>query len=411
MDESRSNHGNHTVTLTVLELFALLIPAFIAASIPQYGYLPSDFFSHLLLLSVVSMIVVVVTELWTLKLAGSAAIVIHFLYWFFLHYPLAAASPLPTLVATVLLLRTWRKASPAVAFTISALLIYSILRSGNGGIAWGTTIPGKASGTVVAEAAIVILLMGVGITLLRAITSVERLMEQRSELNSTVDHLSAANVGFQRIVQSIAEKTKQEERERITRDIHDSIGYTVSNVIVMLDAAVGLVERDPQRATKIMKDARAQADRGHREIRKALHTLRALEDADIFGLRSLERVTTAFSEATGVSVLVDFGNMRQQYDGIIESAIYRFVQEGMTNAFRHGKATRIETRMFQTDSEIIVNLTDNGNGADQIEEGIGIIGMRERMSQVDGTISFENSEHGFRICARIPCRSETRVKV
>jgi len=328
------------------------------------------------------------------------------IYWYFLHYPLSSATLVPLLAAIALILRAWRGSSVGMATVVSVVLVLLVVQGRAGGIAWGDVVAEKPIAAVTAEGAILIIVSGLAGMLRQSIDEFEEFSQRQQHLSSTIDHLTVANVGFQRVVQDIAEKTKQEERERITRDIHDSIGYTVSNLIVMLDAATGLVRSDPDRAVEIMQSARTQADRGHAEIRRALHILRTLQDTDIYGLRNLDRITSAFSDATGVDVTVDFGNLKHRYDGMIESAIYRFVQEGMANAFRHGKATRIETRMFQTEREIVVSVEDNGVGAEKIVEGIGIVGMRERLSQVDGTISFENNSQGFRITARIPSNNE-----
>lgn len=392
--------------MVAVEVIAILAAGVLSRYVPQYEHLPAAYHSHVSILTLVTIALFVMAELWPRPPIVLTLLFFELIYWYFLHYPLSSATLVPLLAASALILRAWRGTPVGTATGVTVVLVLLVVQGRAGGIAWDGVVSEKHAAAVTAESAILILVSGLAGMLRRTIDEFEQFSNRQQHLSSTIDHLTVANVGFQRVVQDIAEKTKQEERERITRDIHDSIGYTVSNLIVMLDAATGLVRSDPDRAIEIMQSARTQADRGHGEIRRALHILRTLQDTDIYGLRNLDRITSAFSDATGVDVTVDFGNLKHRYDGMIESAIYRFVQEGMANAFRHGKATRIESRMFQTEREIVVSVEDNGLGAEEIVEGIGIVGMRERLCQVDGTISFESNSQGFRITARIPNNSE-----
>jgi signal transduction histidine kinase len=119
---------------------------------------------------------------------------------------------------------------------------------------------------------------------------------------------------------------------------------------------------------------------------------------------------TAFENATGVRVRVEFGNIPfSLQDDVSEFAIH-MIQEGMANALSHGKATSIHLLFWLNDSELIINLYDNGIGSDHVEEGIGLSGMHERLVQLGGSLMVGNLPEGFQITARIPYPLREKAK-
>ena len=78
------------------------------------------------------------------------------------------------------------------------------------------------------------------------------------------------------------------------------------------------------------------------------------------------------------------------------------MQEGLTNAFRHGRATKIEVQFWATTELLTINILDNGMGAFKFNKGMGISGMEERLSRIGGTLEAGNISDGFQISAFIP---------
>ncbi len=385
-------------------LQALALAGVVAAVLlgSSFAYLPEEYRTQVVFCAAITLVGVFTTHLLDGSVPRTVTLAAAFLLWYLVAYPEAQTIYGQVFGALALLLGAWTATPTGVAVATTGAWIVASVSLSSGGIVWGSLVAERSAVAYLASIAIPLVSVTLLWTLRESSRRAHLVQSNNRQLSRAVEHLTSANVGFQEMVKSLAERTKQEERDRITRDIHDSIGYTVSNVIVMLDAAAGLVHSDPDKAAEIMVAAREQANRGHAETRRTLHILRALEEAEIFGIRNLARIAALFTEATGAKVEVDFGNIRPRYDGMIESAIYRFVQEGMTNSFRHGNATHIAISMFQGDGRLVVTVEDNGVGAPQISEGIGIVGMRERMSQVGGEINFENGKRGFRVTARIP---------
>ncbi len=222
-------------------------------------------------------------------------------------------------------------------------------------------------------------------------------------LSSALNSLASVNVGFQQYSQDVEERSKQEERKRVTRDIHDIMGYALTNLSILLDTAIGLLPENPARVHSILLRGREQIDTAHNEVRKALHALRSLEQTQAHGTRNVLRIGNQFEEASNLQVEVDLGNSRSTYGSSTDSAIYSFVQEGLTNALRHGSATHVEVRLWQIDRSIIGTIRDNGVGAENVEEGIGFLGMRERLSQLSGWLDWESVPTvGFLLRCQIP---------
>jgi signal transduction histidine kinase len=99
------------------------------------------------------------------------------------------------------------------------------------------------------------------------------------------------------------------------------------------------------------------------------------------------------------------GNLPWSYGRKLDGVLFRIVQEGLTNAFRHGKATRVRINLWQTEGEILLSILDNGRGivpGTDVTDGIGLAGMRERLSEYGGEIRLGPVEDGFELAATIP---------
>jgi len=207
---------------------------------------------------------------------------------------------------------------------------------------------------------------------------------------------------------NIAEiKAYTDERNRITRELHDELGYTLTNLIMMMEAgAVFLKNEDRHELNNLFTEARFLAENALEETRKTLHFLRQEEKPTAHGPNAIQELVDVFAESTKIEVNVHYGNLSWSFGERIDSAIRRFIQEGMTNAFRHGKATRITIYFWQTKNAIEISIRDNGAGAVEIKEGIGMIGMKERIEKLSGSVLAYNVVDGFELFASIPFKEQ-----
>jgi signal transduction histidine kinase len=226
-----------------------------------------------------------------------------------------------------------------------------------------------------------------------------------SRSEETVRSLMKANVDFQLYANNIESESTVKERNRITRELHDMIGYSLTNVIVMMKAGKVLARKDPGELDTLFEKVGDQAEEALSRTRQILHLLRDSQGAEFIGLQAVSRLVRNFGSATNMETEVSFGNLDMSMGRNLDAVIFHVVQEGLTNAFRHGKATRIRVVMWHTESEIRVTVHDNGRGIEGgavITEGIGFSGMRERLSVYGGTIEPRNVADGFELRAVIP---------
>ncbi len=252
------------------------------------------------------------------------------------------------------------------------------------------------------------------VMLIAGITLLDRYREQIvghvrtvRNLESTVANLSTANIAFQSYADNLETESAEKERNRITAELHDTIGYTLTNVIVMMQAGRILLEDDPNALGAILDRVGEQSDDALTDVRQTLHKMRSIERPEPKGLEAIYRLTRAFEGATGISVEVNRGNIPPSLGNRLDTLLFRLVQEALTNAFRHGEATTVAVFFWRSDEEIRVSVRDNGTGITaetEIEEGIGLKALRERLREFGGTLHARGLDTGFELEVRIPFR-------
>lgn len=235
----------------------------------------------------------------------------------------------------------------------------------------------------------------------------EALVERSSRivsLEQAFQQLTDSNLGLQLYASNAETESAGRERARITRELHDSVGYALTNIGMMMKAARVLMDRDREKLAQMIDETQATANEALHEARRILYRLRSVEDETYQGMWAISRLVKAYQLATDVDVEVHYGNIEWSLGRRIDRAFYRFVQEGLTNAYRHGGASRVRITMWMGNDEVVMQIWDNGRGAQVIKEGIGLAGMRERMRDVGGSVSAGNTPDGFEVTARMPWR-------
>lgn len=225
-------------------------------------------------------------------------------------------------------------------------------------------------------------------------------------LRNTVEELSAANVGYSTFTQLSRHQAASEERNRITREIHDGIGYTLTSIIMLSEVASDKVFNAPEEVSKALNSIKIQSKTGLYDTRRALRMLRTAEEGLPKGMAAIKKMVTVFQNATSINVKIEV----YAKIGVIEHSshfltIYRFIQEGLTNAFRHGNANEVIIRFQQNEGWLHVIVKDDGRGTKMIQEGIGLQGMRERIEELGGDLSYSSST-GFSVNVSIPTKED-----
>ncbi|WP_211227830.1 sensor histidine kinase [Spirochaeta cellobiosiphila] len=217
-----------------------------------------------------------------------------------------------------------------------------------------------------------------------------------------IKNLANANSGLQQYVNLAEEKSIIKERMNITRELHDTVGYTLTNLLMMLEASTDLIHTDARKLESLLNKALGIIKTGHKDIRQVLYTLRKTKPREYSSIDSIQNLTRIFTESTGITVNVRYGNLPWRLNKELDHVIFRLLQEGMTNSLTHGNALQIDVYFQLLNDFISVVIEDNGKGSHTVTEGIGISGMKERVEKVGGYLTYGNTITGFAIKANIP---------
>jgi signal transduction histidine kinase len=196
------------------------------------------------------------------------------------------------------------------------------------------------------------------------------------------------------------------ERRRLARELHDETGQTLTSVLLGLQAIIEAP--DCEYAVAEAERLRGLVTQALQDVRRLAVELRpkALDD---FGLLpALKRLGSGFSEQTGIRVEVESFLGERRLPSEIETALYRIVQESLTNVVKHARASSVSVLVTRKSGSVIAVIEDDGRGFDAGTgrgEGLGLMGMEERVALLDGRLQIESSEGaGTTIVAEVPLR-------
>lgn len=237
---------------------------------------------------------------------------------------------------------------------------------------------------------------------------------QKAE-NTRVQQLNAQLQESYRQLQDYADKTEHmaelRERNRLAREIHDTLGHTLTGIIMTTDASLVLMDAAPDQAKQQLRLANQTAREGLNDVRRSIKALRpdALESRNLD--EALENTIEKFCLTTAAKV--DYTQAAGELDFAPdeEEAVYRVIQESLTNAVRHGKARNIQVRLDRTGDELTITVTDDGAGMPPGRpEGFGLRHMRERLELLHGSLTYGNRPaaegQGFTLSARLRLRKK-----
>ncbi|MCG8477604.1 MAG: sensor histidine kinase [Spirochaetales bacterium] len=225
----------------------------------------------------------------------------------------------------------------------------------------------------------------------------------REQLRESLLRLTTVNIEYQNYAVAAEQRGTEEERQRITRDIHDTVGYTMTNIIMMTKACEQLIDHDHELLRRLLADAREQCQDALAETRQTLQALRAIKTPTVDFPKQVWKTVRTFQLATGVHVDLEFRNLPRIESPSIRGILHRTVQEGLTNSFRHGHATTVSVLFWYDGRGLSVLIHDDGTGSPKVQEDIGIGGMRERVEPLGGTVqAYSPPGGGFVVRAWIP---------
>lgn len=201
--------------------------------------------------------------------------------------------------------------------------------------------------------------------------------------------------------------TREEERRRLRRDLHDGLGSALTSVTFRLDAATNLLDSDPAAVRTLLKELKTQMQASIADIRRLVYNLRP-PILDEWGLVAALREQVAQYQLNAVQVILHAPETFPALPAAIEVAAYRITLEALANVVRHAHATTCTISLNTSSETLTVEIKDNGVGLlPRHHAGVGISAMYERASELGGSCIVESIENtGTRVYARLPLLEE-----
>ena len=244
---------------------------------------------------------------------------------------------------------------------------------------------------------------------------IERLYSTKLEAQKLYDKLRVseeklieANNELEGYVQSIEEITLLKERNRISREIHDSVGHALSTAMIQLSAMEAIGKKEKSSLGEMAGNLREFINESFQDVKKAVKELKPDEYDNYQGVLRIQEVCKNFKKMSGVDVKVIVSKGEWNLSTKQVGNLYRITQEVLSNALRHGKATVVNIIMNFTEDDFVISFKDNGKGTDKIQEsGVGLKSIRERVNEMNGLVDIKSSiDNGFFIKITIPKEKE-----
>lgn len=231
----------------------------------------------------------------------------------------------------------------------------------------------------------------------------EKINELNEKLNDANEELTHANAELEKFALESQKIAQTRERNRLAREIHDTLGHTLTGIIAGLDAAIAILPISTEQTNHQLEMVRDVARRGMTEVRRSVNELRpdVLEREDL--LTALKQNINEMSTTSNVDIVFNNSIEQLRFSEDEEDVIYRIVQESITNSIRHGHASKVTIDMKKEYSIVSITIHDNGRGSEEIKYGFGLTHMKERLDMLKGELNVY-SDDGFTVVAKIPIR-------
>lgn len=244
---------------------------------------------------------------------------------------------------------------------------------------------------------------------------IHSLYEERDRRDALLRELGESKAALERAHRQLQESAAHqqavavlEERQRLAREIHDSVAHGLTVLVIQIQAGRRLLERAPDEAAATFQRCEDLAREALTETRRAV---RALHNTGAQGgdADALERLAREYSMATGIAVEVaaDDAARRLPPEPARLEQFYRIFQEALTNAHRHGGAAHVRATLAVAAGQVCLSITNDGAAPSSLTPGVGLLSMAERAQSLGGSVRFEpGAEAGLTIQVLVPLKED-----
>lgn len=229
-------------------------------------------------------------------------------------------------------------------------------------------------------------------------------------LRVSEDSLKAAYEKLELYSETLEELTILRERNRISREIHDSVGHTLSTIIIQLQALPYVFTNDYDKGKAMVDGVVEFTKNGLENVRRTVKELKPTDFDNLQGIFALKEMASNFEKMTGVKIRLILSREKWILNSDQSFTIYRIAQEVLSNSLRHGKAASVDISLQFFHDELCLYIKDNGIGASEINKGFGLKGVEDRVKSLGGNMDIHTETgKGFEIGITIP-RVENLIK-
>lgn len=220
--------------------------------------------------------------------------------------------------------------------------------------------------------------------------AIAKVLEAEKKTQMLLEENRRQNQLLEEYAKQIEKVTLLEERNRLARDLHDTVGHTYTSVITGLDAASFLLETSPEKAQGQVDRLSDVMRKSLGEIRSQIHQISPIGEREELSSQ-LKNLAMEFAEHTKIDIHFEYigtQEMKISSQGII--TFIRCLQESLTNAVRHGHATEIKITLKEEGQYGILTIHDDGIGISNVKFGFGQNGMKERLEALQGGLRIDS---------------------
>lgn len=218
------------------------------------------------------------------------------------------------------------------------------------------------------------------------------------------DELAAAHAQLRRYALQVEQLAMVQERNRIGREIHDSLGHALTALNLQLEGALKLWQTHPNRSYSFLQTAKTLGSEALQAVRQAVAATRSdpLQGKPL--PEAIASLVQEFQRTTQIQPLCQI-QLETSLPLDLSTALYRIIQEALTNICKHAQATQMQIQLQEQPTQLILTIQDNGRGfePEQNPTGFGLQGMRERAMALGGQVDLESRfDQGCRITVWLP---------
>lgn len=218
--------------------------------------------------------------------------------------------------------------------------------------------------------------------------------------NELVAEVEQQNKLLTHYAAEIEKMTLLEERNRMSKELHDTLGHSFISLIMSLDASIALMDRKPAEVKDRLIRLRALAEQNLDEMRNIVHEMGDEEESNL--TQQVEALVVNFREHTGITLTLSLLGTEQPMHFEVRQAILRVIQESFTNALIHGKASQLHLELRFSESILQLFIKNNGKPIDKLEYGFGLTTMKHRVERLGGSL-FVSSKVGTAAITEVRC--------